>query len=679
MDAGGAEVNPVPSTERERQTDPIAAVTIVVAGLAALLIAGWLPWWSMHAQAPQYGKQTLVVDISPSGPVGDVKEIDTLGHYVGIKPLSDLAPFERRLAPFGFLAAAIGFVVAPITRRKLVKGVLIAPIVALSVFFLWDLRYWTLRSVTDRDPNAALSNTVKEIHPRLEGEYAVGQFKVDAHVGGGLCAAGLAGILAIGLFFMPPAPIPEALRRRFARRGSVMPPVAAAIAFLAIGVRAHSGAAATERVVPSGGTIGAAIAAADPGDTIVVPAGTYREHLTIDKPLSLTGRPGAVLDGDGTGTVVRVTSERVSLHGLEIRNSGNSYTTEDAGVRIDHAADVQIAGVALHDVLFGVFVVQGDRCRIENSTITGREAPVTRRGDSIRLWYSSGCKILGNVIENSRDLVIWYSSDTDVEDNTVRRSRYGLHYMFSDRNYFRGNRFESNQVGAAIMNSRGIRLESNTFSLSNGPSAYGLFLKDADDVTVERNRFESNAIALFVDNAPQSRGAFVHIVSNLISGNDVAVALQPLSRNADFSGNAFIGNRTEVQVRGSGSAEGERWSDGARGNYWSTAIPYDRDGDGVSEIPFKIESSFESLAGNHPELAFFAGTPGADAIDQAARLFPIFASRPTLTDPHPLVAPPELGVPPAVAGGGKTGLAFAGSALAIAAGTSARVLRRWIA
>jgi hypothetical protein len=39
-------------------------------------------------------------------------------------------------------------------------------------------------------------------------------------------------------------------------------------------------------------------------------------------------------------------------------------------------------------------------------------------------------------------------------------------------------------------------------------------------------------------------------------------------------------------------------------------------------------------------LAFFEATPSAEAIDLAARLFPIFAPRAKLTDPSPLTAAP---------------------------------------
>jgi nitrous oxidase accessory protein len=296
--------------------------------------------------------------------------------------------------------------------------------------------------------------------------------------------------------------------------------------------------------------------------------------------------------------------------------------------------------VHLLDVLFGVFAVQADDCLIERSTVIGKDVPDVRRGDGIRLWYSSKCRIVGNRVERGRDVVIWYSSGTVVEDNVVRHGRYGLHYMYSDHNRFRGNLFEDNQVGAAIMNSRDIELVHNAFSFSNGPSAYGLLLKDADDVLIRDNRFVGNATGLFFDGAPQSRGARVDLQANLIARNDVALALDPRSQGVRIWENAFIGNHSEVTWRGTGATDGNLWAVGGRGNYWSDAVIYDRNGDGISDVPYRVESTYEVLADRYPQLAFFAGTPAADAIDLGARLFPMFAPRPKLTDPAPLTHPP---------------------------------------
>jgi nitrous oxidase accessory protein len=601
--------------------------TIVVVAAVALAASWFLPWWTMEARAPQYGQRVLVVQVNPTGVRGDTFEMDALGHYVGIRPLGGLARFERKLAPVGLALACAGLLVAPWLRRRWQRALAVLPVVVMPAVFIADLGYWMRVATNERDESAALNLTVKEIDTKVVGKYAVGQFSVEAILSAGLFGAGTAGLLSIGLVFAAPLPLPFGRRRRGAAAAAA---IAAGLAFCASATPARAGEHA----------LADAIARAADGDVVVVPAGVHREHLVIDKRITLRGEPGAVLDGEDRGTVVRIETAGAQLADLTIRRSGGSYTTEDAGVRIQHAASVRLSNVRLEEVLFGVFAVQADDCVIERSTVVGKDVPEVRRGDAIRLWYSSRCRMSNNRIDRSRDLVIWYSSGTVVEDNVVRRGRYGLHYMYSDRNRFRGNLFEDNQVGAAIMNSRDIELTRNSFSFSNGPSAYGLLLKDADDVVITDNRFVGNATALFFDGAPQSRGARVDVRANLIARNDVAVAMDPRSRGVRVWENAFIGNRSELQLRGSGAVDGTTWAIGGRGNYWTDAVIYDRDGDGVSDVPYRVESTYEVLADAHPSLAFFAGTPAADAIDLGARLFPLFAPRPKLIDPAPLAHPP---------------------------------------
>lgn len=611
-----------------RAPDTAASLALVVVALLAL---GWswsAPWWEMQARAPQYGQRTLLVEVNPRGVEGDVFEVDALGHYVGISKMENFAPFERRLAPFGLAIAFLGMLAAPWLRRPWQRFLAVLPAVALPVLFLLDLDWTMARAANDRDPDASLNLVLGHVDTRLFGQYVLAQFKVTAHPGLGLFLACIGALLGLGLVFAVPLRLRS--RKLPARVGA-----AVVAAFLLAG----SGARAAEVVVKDGQSLAAAIDAARAGDTLLI-AGAHRERVTVKKRLRLRGVEGAVLDGGGAGTVLRIEADGVEVDGLTVRGSGDVYTSEDAAVRIEHAAGVHLRRLRIDDALFGIFAVQADRCLVEGSTITGKDLPTERRGDGIRLWYSGGCKLLGNVLDRSRDLVIWYSTGTLVEDNVVRRSRYGLHYMFSDDNVFRRNRFEDDEVGAAIMYSHRITLEGNAFSFATGVSADGLLIKDADDVFVRGNRFVANATALFLDGAPQSRGGKLEVRGNLFARNDVGVALQPSGSGAAFWENAFIGNHVQVQIQGTGTAAQTQWSVGGRGNYWSDALVYDSVGAGVSTLPYRPESNYEVLADRFPSLAFFDGTPAADAIDMASRLFPLFAPRPKLIDVHPLVRPP---------------------------------------
>ena len=616
--------------------DRPASITLFLVAILCLVCSWAMPWWEMEARAPQYGQRTLLVEVNPRGVSGDTFEVDALGHYVGIRKMETFAPVERKLAPLGFIAAIATVLLVPFFRRKWLRALFAAPAVLLPIVFCIDLDVTMARAANDRDPDAALNLIFSHIDTKLFGEYVVAQFKVTAKPGVGLWLAGIAALLVIGLVLSAPWPLPK-------RSKALVSATAALLLFLPSMARA---------------SLADDIARAAAGDTVRV-SGVHHEHIVIAKRLRLVGEPGAVLDGDGQGTVLRIAADGVEIDDLDVRGSGDVYSQEDSAVRIDRASGVHLRSMRISDSLFGVFAAQADQCVFEKLSVSGKDVPADRRGDGIRLWYSSGCSLRHNLIENSRDLVIWYSNGTLVEDNVVRKSRYGLHYMYSNHNVFRRNRFEDDEVGAAIMYSKDITLEDNAFSFANGASADGLLVKDADDVFIRNNRFVQNSVALFFDNAPQGRGARVEVRGNLIGQNDVGVAVQPSSHGVEFEGNSFVGNRVQVRVQGGGSAGGDRWD----GNWWSDALVYDRDGDGFSELPYSVESTYEALADRHPELRFFANSPAAEAIDLASRLFPVFRPRPLLTDSRPLARAPLTAW---TAGGGESegsGLFVAGAGL----------------
>jgi nitrous oxidase accessory protein NosD len=65
-------------------------------------------------------------------------------------------------------------------------------------------------------------------------------------------------------------------------------------------------------------TITGAIADAAGGDTIIVCPGTYPESVTVDKPLTLQGLPGAVIDARGWPAGVRVVADGATVTGLTV-------------------------------------------------------------------------------------------------------------------------------------------------------------------------------------------------------------------------------------------------------------------------------------------------------------------------------------------------------------------------
>ncbi len=389
----------------------------------------------------------------------------------------------------------------------------------------------------------------------------------------------------------------------------------------------------------------AALQAAAPGATVRVPAGVYPGPFVIDKPLQVIAEPGATLDGAGNGDIVQIRAADVTLQGFVIQSTGTDLDRENAGVTV-LAPRAVVRDNVLRDVLFGIYLRSAPASRIIGNTVAGKDLDAGRRGDGIRLWYSSGCLVEGNRVQDSRDSVIWFSDDVVVRRNTVLRGRYGLHFMYSHKGLLEDNHLEDNSVGTYLMYSRGTVLRRNTMVGNRGPSGYGLGVKDVDDLLLEDNQLVGNRVGLYVDNSPQRIDAHNRIHRNAIAYNDIGIAFLPDVQRNLLSENAFLENLEQVAILGSGELRGNDFTAGGRGNSWSDYAGYDADADGVGDLPYRSQSLFENLVDRQPKMRLFLYSPVQQAIELAARAFPSVRPRPKLIDTAPLMRPVPLHVPP---------------------------------
>ena len=382
---------------------------------------------------------------------------------------------------------------------------------------------------------------------------------------------------------------------------------------------------------------------AAPHDTVPVPAGRYTGRFVIDRPLTLSADGPVVLDGAGEGDVIRIAAPEVTIRGFVIRGTGNSLDQENAGI-VALQPRARIEDNVFEDVLFGVYLRNADSSILRRNTIGSKPVDVARRGDAIRLWHSPRCRIEGNVVRGSRDVVIWFSEGVELVGNTVRDCRYGVHFMYSRGGRAEGNTLVDNSVGAFLMYSRDLRVFGNVLARNRGPSGYGLGLKDMDGVDARNNLIAGNRIGIYLDNSPESVNVYDHIRGNVLAYNDIALAFQPSVQRNRFSDNAFVENTEQIAVLGGGELRGNEFTVAGRGNYWSNYAGYDADGDGRGDLPYRSLSLFENLMDRHPLLRLFLYSPAQQAIDTAARAFPIMQPVPKVVDEAPLMRPPAIQV-----------------------------------
>lgn len=141
---------------------------------AALLLVGvyLVPIWSISMEAPQYpegiGMNITVNNIEGKQP-NDLKNINGLNHYIGMKPIEPASIPELQLMPyiFGFLIIS-GLIIAATGKRTLILTwlglfVLLA-IAGLVDFYLWGYDYGH-----NLDPNAPIKVPGMTYQPPLIG------------------------------------------------------------------------------------------------------------------------------------------------------------------------------------------------------------------------------------------------------------------------------------------------------------------------------------------------------------------------------------------------------------------------------------------------------------------------------------------------------------------------------
>ena len=109
------------------------------------------------------------------------------------------------------------------------------------------------------------------------------------------------------------------------------------------------------------------------GDTVVLAGGVHRGPLVIDRPVTLIGEPGTVLDGGGKGDAIRITAAGVTLSGFAVRRSGMDLGSDDAAIRVK-ANDVVIAGMVITESLHGIYVQDAAFVTLRDNRITGDAA-----------------------------------------------------------------------------------------------------------------------------------------------------------------------------------------------------------------------------------------------------------------------------------------------------------------
>jgi len=410
---------------------------------------------------------------------------------------------------------------------------------------------------------------------------------------------------------------------------------------LLLGLVLASPLAAGERsVAPGAGSLATAIAEAAPGDVLTLTDGTYLGPVVIDRSLAIVGPRGAVVDGQGSGSVIEITAPDVRLAGFTVTGSGRVNQDLDAGVKIEKGADrARVEKLLVTGNMHGIDVHGGRDTVVTGNEIIGTDSPrMNERGNGIYVWNSPGTLLENNFIRFGRDGIFSNASSNSIyRGNVMRDLRFAVHFMYTRNTEVSGNISIGNHLGFAIMFSNQAKILSN---LSLGDRDHGLMLNYANNADVTGNLVRGGTKkCLFIYNAHKNL-----IWDNRFEGCGIGIHFTAGSEKNALTGNAFIANREQVKYVGTRNME---WSHERRGNFWSDHPAFDLNGDGIADGFFRPNDVMDQILWSQPAASLLIGSPAVQLVRWSQRDFP--ATLPGgVRDSAPLMRPLIITVPPEI-------------------------------
>jgi nitrous oxidase accessory protein len=377
-----------------------------------------------------------------------------------------------------------------------------------------------------------------------------------------------------------------------------------------------------------------------------LPAGEYHGQFSIDQSMVLLCEPGAVFQGEGEGNGLLIEASDVTVDGCSVVDWGRNLTDMNAGIFIQPKAQrVVIRNNHLRGPGFGVWVDSSRDVSLIGNRIEGDASVRSQdRGNGIHLFAVSGARIIGNHVSNTRDgIYIDTSNGNHLEGNVLEDLRYGVHYMFANDNSVIGNITRRTRTGYALMQSRKLTVIGNR---SEHDQNYGILMNYItystinDNVVTDVERGDTGGDAMI--SGGEGKALFIYnslfntIENNHFQRSDMGIHLTAGSEDNRISGNAFIGNQQQVKYVATRTQE---WSQDGRGNYWSDYLGWDRNSDGLGDVPYEPNDNVDRLLWLYPQVRLLMNSPSIEVLRWVQRAFPVIKS-PGVQDSHPLMKPP---------------------------------------
>ena len=376
-----------------------------------------------------------------------------------------------------------------------------------------------------------------------------------------------------------------------------------------------------------------AIELAKEKDTILVQPGVYKEgNIIVNKNIILLGQNYPVLDGENKFEILTVSGIEITIKGFQLQNCGQSAMNDYASIKVIDSKNILIEDNRVINSFFGIHFSNSSYITIRHNSISGSPTSEQNTGNGIHLWKCNHALIDNNHITGHRDGIYFeFVTESTIQNNLSEKNiRYGLHFMFSNDDNYINNTFNNNGAGVAVMYSHQVKMERNTFEMNWGPASYGILLKDITDSYIHNNTFYKNSVGIHMEGSSR-----INAFKNIFKENGWAIKVQASCDDNNFYQNNFYGNSFDIATNGT------MMLNKFYNNYWDKYEGYDRNKDGVGDVPYHPVSMYSMIVEQNPNSLILLRSFMISLLDKAEKAIPSLTPE-NLTDDKPMVKPNKL-------------------------------------
>jgi len=296
-------------------------------------------------------------------------------------------------------------------------------------------------------------------------------------------------------------------------------------------------------------TIGAAVALAAAGDTVLVAPGTYKESVTIGKSVTLAGadETTTIIDATGLGTGVYIN-----------------------GIDNPNLARVTVTHLSVQNANFeGILAANATRITISHNIVSGNNKGL-RFGGGPPSCPGIPAFETGEGFDCGEGVHLSGVSNSLVMDNVVQGNAGGI-LLSDDTGPAFGNILLANNVSNNPADC-GITLASHDpAAVTNGKEPFGVYQNDVIGNVASQNglKGEGAGVGIFAS-GPKGKAYANRVLNNTLTGNDLpGVTIHGHTPDQNLDNNVVMGNT----ISGNGPDTDEAATPGSAGIAFTSVAP----------------------------------------------------------------------------------------------------------